>query len=224
MTDIPIIFSAPMVRALLDDGRKTMTRRLAWQPSHKAALVGCDYSSEELEDFDARGWNVEQRGQMTYVSKPTPWQRVKPGDRLWSRESLQSFAREPRATAQYVADITAVPHRGVVEGWCDGSAYWQWPRKALPSIHMPRWASRLTLIVTATKIERLQGISETEAEAEGVRLNLDVTPVKTWRGAFCDVWCSLHGIGAWKANPEVVALTFTVHKQNIDTLAKAQAA
>ena len=81
-----------------------------------------------------------------------------------------------------------------------------------PSIHCPRWASRLTLVVTAVKIERLQKISVEDEQAEG----LDTTAE-----AFDMVWDHLYGPGSWNANPEVVALTFEVHKKNIDQMGEA---
>jgi hypothetical protein len=204
-----------MVLALLA-GRKVMTRRLAWQEPHKAALVGCDYSSEELEDFDVQGWNVELRGGMTYVSKPTPWQRVAPGDRLWVRESLTHVTSDP-VTARpcsvhcYTANIppgmtSANPYEPNYLFSDDGEPNLK--PKGIPSIHMPRWASRLTLTVTATKVERLQMIRRADIIAEGVTSG---SPVE-----FTALWDSLHGDGAWAANPEVVALSFTVEQRNID--------
>ena len=95
-----------------------------------------------------------------------------------------------------------------------------------PSIHMPRWASRLTLIVTATKIERLQKIANADAIAEGCGVSLDhPTPERTREPfpveAFKTLWMKLHGADAWDDNPEVVALTFTVHKANIDAVKRA---
>src|SRR5579872_528511 len=137
MTDHPIIFSAPMVRALLD-GRKTMTRRFAG--AYKPIYPGCD----DLQ------W------------KPSPWQRSQPGDRLWLREAFailprncyalpKTLTRDGSEAAYYRADFDR-----------SGKPAWRSP------IHMPRWASRLTLIVTATRIERVQEISEDDARAEGV--------------------------------------------------------
>lgn len=222
MTDIPIIMSAPMVRALLD-GRKTMTRRLAWSSCKKC----------QRGEHRCRWWNAQ---------KPSPWQRGKPGDQLWVRESLQRFNGNPRATAQYASTMTGVPHRGVVNGWCDGRAFWAWDRPILPSIHMPRWASRLTLIVTATKIERLQEITDDDAKAEGIKpgeIEVEGKIIKVWFGAsqnaadesprraFTILWEQLHNprgyssddvSTCWAANPEVVAISFVVIKKNIDSL------
>lgn len=163
MTDVPIIFSAPMVRALLE-GRKTMTRRLGWSKSSiKRATLGLTRSA---------------------------WCNVKPGDRLWVRENI--IRRE--AYIDYASDG--------ISG------------KITPSIHMPRTASRLTLIVERVKIERLHAITIEDVLAEGV-------PATAPIGAFAELWDRLHGAGAWFANPEVVALSFRVLPANIDTFPKA---
>ena len=90
---------------------------------------------------------------------------------------------------------------------------------------MPRWASRLTLTVTDVRVQRLQDISEADAVAEGCDAVLALT-IKRPNGAhpgnprecYCDLWNSLHGHGAWDANPWVVAVTFTVQRGNIDQL------
>jgi hypothetical protein len=155
MTERPIIFSGPMVRALLAD-RKTMTRRLATSPLRK-----CE-----------------------------------PGDRLWVRESYSESHPGP----VYKADNP-------------NSDGWGWR----PSIHMPRSASRITLEVTAVKIERLQEITPADAEAEGVFQHVAEYSIDkifrddraaTARLYFLDLWEKLHGLGSWDANPEVVAISF----------------
>lgn len=201
MSDYPIIFSAPMVRALLD-GRKSMTRRLAWR--------------ERLHLDGAFKGRAKER-------VPSPWQKAKPGDRLWVRESWCRFeACSPdgngaqtyyRASQDNLPEAERVMERNGVK--------WR------PSIHMPRWASRLTLVVTATKVERLQDISEEDAEAEGMRepsLREIGGPLAqaSWcqRQVFGKLWVHLHGLESWQQNPEVVALSFEVHKANIDQMAK----
>jgi len=172
MKDHPIIFSGPMVRALLD-GRKTMTRRLASSPLRKCAV----------------------------------------GDRLWVRETFM-YPNDQitiyRATWREDAKrdrLENVP-KDEPTGWT-------------PCIHMPRSASRLTLVVTATKVERLQQITGNDAMAEGIEATEFYVPKEHGSFAFRRLWESLHGAGSWAANPELVALTFTVHRQNIDALPKA---
>jgi len=214
MRDIPIIFSAPMVKALLA-GRKTMTRRLA----HRKSRDGI---------FDLA---------------PSPWQRVEPGDALWVRENLQFFGT-PGGDASimfeplhYAAD-EQVP--GAVGPAITVPAGWRLPNhggEKIPSIHMPRWASRLTLEVTAVKIERLQDITPEDAESEGVWYSSAEyrEQVCIWRdcaGAlqklrvkeFANLWKRLHGDEAWDANPEVVAISFRPHQINIDQFLRERAA
>lgn len=202
VTDIPIIFSASMVQALLA-GRKTMTRRLAW-----------------------RELNMKKKGRIAVGlgHSATPWQRVKAGDRLWVREAMAArISGEPekpskaRHYAKYRADMKddKSPY--------DSMDFHAYPHKWTPSIHMPRWASRLTLIVTATKIERLQKITSADAISEGCGVNFDhPNPEKTRETfpalRFRDLWMKLHGPESWDENPDVVALTFRVVKANIDAV------
>ena len=216
MTDIPIIFSAPMVVALLA-GRKTMTRRLAWRDQ-----------TEKQEAADIRS------GCHPHLL-PSLWQRVKPGDRLWVRENLCTMgnwglwhdATPAPKQGQFLDDLDP-RGRAILDKYAPTEAT---DSALVPSIYMPRWASRLTLVVTATKIERLCEITEVDAEAEGVELPKHMSSLDrgAYRHCFHVLWCTLHGKGPadpapWVANPDVVALTFTVHKQNIDTLPSAAAA
>lgn len=197
--DLPIIFSAPMIRALLE-GRKTMTRRLAWQKAHRKANEP--------------------------ATRASTWTRVQPGDRIWCRENIRLISQGPNTTIgiNYRAD----GDMGNVH-FFDVNQHKLKRIGTTPCIHMPRWASRITLIVTAVKREPLQAISEKDATAEGcIEDWADGLPV--WyvagagmprhmpTGAKCFRWLfeSLHGPEVWNANPEVVALTFRVIKANID--------
>lgn len=201
MTDHPIIFSAPMIQALLA-GRKTMTRRLAWR------FVDVNDNHTKL---------------------PSPWQRVKPGDWLWVRENvgrraavtlLGTPAKNGVEEAFYAADGENVLN----EDEFNVCPWWK-QKQTLPCIHMPRKWSRLTFVVAATKIEPLQDISEADAKAEGADLantGHDVHgPIKSHRTGFVYLWAKLHGEDFWLSNPEVVAITFAVHKQNIDAMENA---
>lgn len=168
---------------------------------------------------------------------PSPWQKVRPGDRLYVRENFAPCDRRGVATkikGAHFALLTDGAHTyndGRVypglDKYADGAFdHIKWS----PSIHMPRWASRLTLEVTATKIEKLQEISEADALAEGVieygasdTEDAEYSYVKggdiyqSAREAFKHLWLSLHGPESWDANPELVAPSFTVHKHNIDS-------
>jgi hypothetical protein len=202
MTDIPIIFSTPMVRALLA-GYKTMTRRLAWRACKLCGSPGT-----------CKG-----------PCQPSPWQRVKIGDRLWVRENFSRY-----------------DHRDGCWYWADGrEARWDAERPR-PSIHMPRWASRLTLIMTGTKVQPLQSICHNDILAEGIfqwdgvsthgqplwhflpkatkseDVHLGCTSAfNAWR----HLWTCVNGEDSWEENPDVVALSFRAILANIDSLEAA---
>jgi hypothetical protein len=141
--------------------------------------------------------------------------RVRPiweiGDRLWVRETWAHDADDLEtariAHEDVYCDLTYGPYYHATET-APETLKWR------PSIHMPRWASRLTLEVTGVKVERLREISEKDALAEGIEPGI-------WpRSEFVAIWDSIHGMtgpNAWGANPWVYALTFKVHKCNIDS-------
>ncbi len=179
MSDRPIIFSAPMVNALLE-GRKTETRRVlkATTPAHR----------------------------LPYLY----------GDRLWVREGfcwVSAWGWRYRADNDDLDDKRKFGEVGK----------WRSP------IHMPRSASRLTLTVTDVRVQRLHDITEADAVAEGVESGMTSRGlmwkaygdkpncwVDSARLSYIRLWESIHGPGAWDANPWVVALTFTAEKRNID--------
>lgn len=221
MIDRPIIFSAAMVRALLD-GRKTQTRRLAWRQMTERELAARPNMPHDCEP-----------------TLPTPWQRARPGDRLWVREAFCLTAGTSHPYVRFEQHNPAKPTEAVMHR---AGCWGEWPQsigtKWRPSIHMPRWASRLTLVVTEVRRQRLQETSEQDAIAEGVYRH------RSWGGAewfcvdglrvpgyasnrardvFAFLWDSLHGKGAWAANPEVIALSFEIHRQNIDAMERAAA-
>lgn len=217
MTDRPIIFSASMIRALLE-GRKTQTRRLAWRAP-----------TEEFMEYVVQvGAGVP--GQI--AGRPSPWQKVQPGDRLWVREAIaiiptrEIFSGRPGSHVAYraghlvIEDYGKPTQRTVVapDHFADADTKWK------PSIHMPRWASRLTLTVTEVRRQRLQDITEEDAIAEGVERRgvgwRDYEDEKNWyvdpRLSFASLWDSLHGPKSFNSQGEVTPLTFTVALRNID--------
>jgi hypothetical protein len=209
MTDIPIIFSGPMVRALLE-GRKTMTRRLAWRPARKGEPTGVGsrltYVKETEDSFV---------GTVTRHQRPSLWRNVKAGDRLWVRENFAHVGTcDPgflTFQATYPNDLARFGIENVPETLKEAGYRWK------PCIHMPRHLSRITLIVTGTRIERLSEIDEADARAEGVAPDgLDATDYLTYAGCFWGLWAELHGEQSVGADPEVVALTFRVIRANID--------
>lgn len=172
MKERPILFSGEMVRAILD-GRKTQTRRLA-----KGVVEVID------------GAPVGGRGKGTLPL----------GDRLWVRETL---AQDDGGTWRYAADraVINLPEDDDANGVaCD----WLERKRGTVnvSIHMPRWASRLTLEITALRVERLQRITPDDVRAEGVAGWTQGT-------AFERLWDSINGDRApWASNPWVWAISF----------------
>ena len=209
MADVQILFTGPMVRALLD-GRKTMTRRvLKPQPVNSAAAALASQSGwvwfvkdDDLEWIDPQ-----------HYPNPEDFSGYTAGDSLWVRE-----------TWAVVPSIGGHPvDRGALYKADEQSGYtgpWR------PSIFMPRWASRLTLTVTDVRVQRVQEISEEDARAEGVEsLRADGRQMNGLPAsdAFAELWDSINaarGFG-WDANPWVVAVTFDVHRCNIDQMKEA---
>ncbi|SEB95606.1 hypothetical protein [Bradyrhizobium erythrophlei] len=211
MKDVPVIFSAPMVQALRAN-RKRMTRRLAWA---KPFSVYGDEDGEQARRLRANGSKVSGADDtgLRIAWPPSPWQAVKPGDRLWVRETTSAEHRWTGTKPSLITDTE-------VWYWADGNPDDGDWTKPIVSIHMPRVFSRITLIVTDTKIERLQDITEADAELEGCRAfgpdpGFD-GPVGGAADAFALLWTDLHRKGSWDENPEVVALTFQVIMANID--------
>ncbi|URI08938.1 hypothetical protein MW290_25555 [Aquincola tertiaricarbonis] len=208
MREGPILFSAPMVRALLA-GTKTQTRRVVKQ--------------QPPADKQRSAWY--EPGVMGWAPPEAPsqhWHRIRcpygqPGDRLWVREAFAgSIAyerhgyplREWGNKVWYVAD--GEPRSG------------QWTRPR-PSIHMPRSLSRITLEIAGVRVERLQDISEADAIAEGVNrfpgcrqdddaaafnrigpVDNDSFPI----ARYAVLWESINGLGSWDANPWVWVVDF----------------
>lgn len=245
----PILFSAPMVRAILD-GRKTQTRRIVkpmagrqreWLTEERLAMVprgvvgswGCGF-----------GWQMDHP-----AGGPGGWIRCPygvPGDLLWVRESgallREAYDHNPQVGEDLWRDA----------GWryADGSVAQcrdydpplnEWVEECAarqrPSIHMPRWASRITLRIADVRVERLNEISEADAIAEGVRRIGEgypsfANPDSDWHagpnlwtvedggpfggslnsptapGAFQMLWESINGPGSWDENPWVWVVAF----------------
>jgi hypothetical protein len=199
MTDRPIIFSAPMIRALLE-GRKTQTRRVI-KPQPKGLSLPA-----RPEYRGGRSWVFMNR--VDFPSYAFAGDDFKTpctiGDRLWVREN-------------WAHDVDITPYVGLqVYYSTDVDLRDNKTVRQRPSIHMPRWASRLTLIVESVKVERLQDISEADAISEGIETT------EYWREdhppsiCFSVLWDSINGHDAWNANPWVCAIGFKVVKENID--------
>lgn len=235
MSDHPILFSAPMVCALLA-GTKVQTRRLlgrgntlfdgrSWDKNVTDDNV--DFATAWIDQgpspagnpgpyLKAR-WNYGKihhpPSDETLVARLYP--RIQPGVRLWVKETWRSTP---------VYDDLKPSDLGGDEplNYLADDNYFDWaeadgPRhgKTRVSIFMPRWASRCTLTVTDVRIERLQDISRGDAMDEGcpfANMQAGPNPVDWYR----DLWNELNGADAWEKNPWVLAYTFTVEQRNID--------
>lgn len=207
----PILFSAPMIRALLDSC-KTQTRRIMKpQPSERA--VSC-------QPLAGNTWSTFAEDRKLSEVQRCPY--GKPGDLLWVRETWQvrGFAFGKPISETRIAAPSAFHYRATDDGaW---KPYWGVWR---PSIFMPRWASRITLEITDIRVERLQEIKETDAIAEGLVQSAQfpdryMTPAGDYAVpvvAYQRLWESINGATSWNANPWVWVLTFRVHKSNLDT-------
>lgn len=191
MKERPILFQAAMVRAILD-GRKTQTRRLV-KPQPRHVHDGVPYGAADPFGMGKGG-------------TPIPCPYGQPGDQLWVRESHWWFKDEPdHETGYYPPTLTVEDVQFRADG-DDGRKVWR------PSIHMPRWASRITLEVTGVRVERLQDISEPDAQAEGC----DACPFVDWqlkdggpyRNGYARLWESINGVGSWASNPWVWVVDF----------------
>ncbi|KPC51038.1 hypothetical protein [Pseudomonas amygdali] len=199
----PILFSAPMVRAILS-GQKTVTRRaLKTQPRIDASGNFCVDGANYGQDIYGKPLTKH------FVSSNCP--HGKPGDRLWVREAWQADAQ-----------VNAIAPRELSHGEpirypADGASQQTgcsmiMPGKTRPSIHMPRWVSRILLEITDVHVERLQDISEEQALAEGVmssERDIDpdgnnYSPIELFGG----LWTMINGDGSWQSNPWVWVVKF----------------
>jgi hypothetical protein len=179
MKEHPILFSAPMILAILE-GQKTMTRRVI---KNNCPFVTGAYFDEETERWYWTTGAEKDRTPADLCLGKCPFGQT--GDKLWVRETWQ---HNPYGGIVYRAGS------GIVD--CDGRG-WKSP------IFMPRWASRITLEITAVRVERVQDITETDAWAEGIRTPNPVA-------GFMLRWEDLNlkrGYG-WSANPWVWTITF----------------
>lgn len=203
MKERPILFSSPMVRALLA-GTKTQTRRALKLP----------------HGF----WETSDSGQLVPIPVNCPYGQ--PGDQLWVRETTHKRPMLNILTGEQLAPIY------------DGGAYsadnedvltrngfdlaWWYSRKSCPSIHMPRWVSRISLEITGVHVERLQAIAEADIHAEGAISeewldwredagNVGLPPdsrIENERDVFRNLWESINGPDSWDSNPWVWVIKF----------------
>lgn len=194
MKERGMIFNGEMVRALLD-GRKTQTRRpIKWKQT-RFTEIG------EREDGSKWPWSEDAEHACDFWH-PCPFGAV--GDRIWVRETWNKYGGllTYRADHDWIDDMRK-------ETVC--TAKW------VPSIHMPRWASRILLEITDVRVERLNAISQEDAQAEGMELTGwrptysdpdSGGEVMTPYDNFAELWSSIYGDESWQANAWVWVIEF----------------
>ncbi len=242
MTIRPILFSAPMVRALLE-GRKTQTRRIITPNNLRIYTGGLDYPGSFVKPdqatFEAAFNNARKfrriEHTMSWVTDPVTHQigavmsqwtgRVaySVGDRLWVREAwapLTALTHNDPGTQALADGVFYKADNSTVEGEV---ARWH------PSIHMPRKASRITLEIADVRIERLNDCSDADAIAEGILSSpySESGWLNYWNPngvfdrplhSYASLWDEINGEGEWDKNPWVAAYTFHVINRNIDQI------
>jgi hypothetical protein len=221
----PILFQPEMVRAILD-GRKLMTRRVINPQPYKRTKGGHAWMWKRADGRhipngprSVCGGSLETV--ISSIAEYCPFGQA--GDRLWVRETWVSSAYghlPPNESGdlriEYIADRGVQYFHAAKE---DGSVRFRTrERVKRPSIHLPRWASRITLEITGIKVERLQDISEEDAAAEGLETNgicfKDYSKHgsaicnQTARSSFFTLWEKIHGEEAWDKNEWVWAISF----------------
>jgi len=219
MTERPILFNGPMVRAILD-GRKTQTRRpitirKGWEPwvyngrPVLGKILDTDHPHRGKFGLFIREPFIREEGLYAHDVIPCPYGQ--PGDLLWVRETFGHISHafdENEQVTDWIPERPAIKisgkkfGRGYLTGHviyrADGGFEWNAGDDACmercshwrPSIHMPRWAARLFLRVKSVRIERVQNITEEDALAEGFES----------RAAFLESWTGIYGtaeVWAW---------------------------
>ncbi|ECI4179991.1 hypothetical protein GMM32_04050 [Salmonella enterica subsp. diarizonae] len=191
-----------MVNAILSD-RKTQTRRVL--ATYQDAVKFCpEWDVNGKQIFIVLGEKDHTGMNPVITAIPCPFGQ--PGDRIWVRETFRVHSRATDvATLVYRASVrnswTEQTHR-VPVAVCNKPAT---PEKWTPSIHMPRWSSRITLEITDVRVERLNSITESDAEAEGVT---DTGFGDLLVDGFRYLWKSIYGDDSWQANPWVWVIEF----------------
>ncbi len=210
----PILFSAPMVRAIQED-RKTQTRRVA-KPGKRPSLLNGEWSDSYVLDPGNREW----------LMRDCPYGA--PGDRLWVKETWQAWVQTSHEGDEWAP--CEGPPRELLDRYGNPDVEYKATSSSLgpwrPSIFMPRWASRITLGIVSVRVERLHDISLEDAIAEGIERGRDFfmgqIQCSMWKdylaegawftddpiASFRSLWESINGLGSWDANPWVWVVEF----------------
>lgn len=235
MADLPILFSAPMVRGLIREVEqpgtgKTQTRRLLTNLKGKGPIS--EFGRSDTAGYDWHFRDKEKRWHDVSTERLKELLRWHVGDRLYVREAWAEVGSMDPGLFITRADYPACVPRHYENVPPAEEVKWR------PGIHMPRARSRLTLTVTDVRVQRLQECSRADALAEGVEMESADPPFYYVPGihphsltavgieepggrhaerSYAKLWDHINGAGSWAANPWIVALTFTVERRNIDS-------
>lgn len=222
----PILFSSQMVKAILE-GRKTITRRVIKPQPILTTARGRQIIGDEFHE-----WPVGIIRRISLLKHDMilkcPYGQV--GDRLWVREALKVIT-VPEQRFKHINGEDTICDKDIVYSADDNFLEWEFPpdhklSKRMekygycPSIFMPRWTSRIMLEITNIRVERLQGVTEEDAQKEGWHIK-NLNPIETYdpvvmnkaREWFTNLWDSLNGKKyPWKSNPWVWVIEFVRQK------------
>lgn len=212
-SQIPLLFSAEMMRAHLS-GLKTETRRVLKKPSWAQSKGWPEGIMDEMDLSGRLQWYHKDTGCCSDLPI------AQPGDLIWAKENYRFHTiadlcrpgiMQPGDAIHYEADGKRVGRLSDNGGFSVG--------KLRPSIHMPKWASRLTLRVTEVAVERLQDISAESCKREGVSVS-EITLVNkgflvAYRAAYRHLWNRINGPDAWAQNPWVIVYRYEPIWQNV---------
>ncbi|WOX99935.1 hypothetical protein [Dickeya fangzhongdai] len=218
MKETGLIFNGEMVRAILD-GRKTQTRRIV-KGCEGAAGFSPEWDIKNNEFFAVLGEKDHTGMNPVLGAISCPFGAV--GDRIWVRETFSCIGNEDghpvnangdlceRENAQRIYKASAIQKPNNYGLWTSPDGF-DFDGTWTPSIHMPRWASRITLGITGVRVERLNDISDADGRAEGCwrgrgfgSPDLAVSPADE----FPTLWASIYGAESWQANPWVWVIEF----------------
>ncbi len=216
MKERPVLFNGDMVRAILD-GRKTHTRRvMKVQPESQELGLSRITESKNSSDTGKYFWSLSDALGSRPRSKIFPCPFGQAGDRLWVRETFRLFDKyQECGCSDFPCNCPA--HNTPIYRASNNDCEDKWT----PSIHMPRWASRITLEITNVGVQRLNSISQNDAAREGLHKlpasgRYCITPGAQYFGGashdarevFSWLWQSIYGEESWQANPWVWVVEF----------------
>lgn len=210
MKETPILFSTPMVQAILN-GTKTQTRRVAIPVKDKTFCGGYKFGF-------SKQWCAIDYPELENTSK-----YGEPGNLLWVKETFYAYGywkknglTKTGKQKWIFTDSSIYAYQDEKPNTVCKNSYRKVGWYKRPSLFMPKTAARLWLQITGIRVERLQTITEADAKAEGAQLGTAYYKADPTQGysshqvGFIDLWCKINGVESWAANPYVWVIEFKV--------------